>query len=357
VQLNPEGLAASRILRERQGAIADTVTRSYFEARPELAERRAGARRKCTEDTRYHIAYLCEAISFGQPTLFTEYIAWAAAVLARLNIPGEALAFHLTLLRDTLASQTDLAAQLDGAGAALAAEYFNKAITKIEGSATELSSYLEGTEPFDVMARDYLAALLTGERRVASNMIMTAVERGAPIHDIYLLVFQRVLHEIGRLWQCNRISVAQEHYCTACTQTIMSQLYPYIFSGKRNGHRLVGTCVGGDLHEIGVRMVADFFEMAGWDTFYLGANVPIAGILQQVAERTPHVLAVSATLSSHLQAVADLIAAARATENPPRILVGGRPFNSLPDLWRDVGADGCGRDAAEAIVIAERWVG
>ena len=42
-------------------------------------------------------------------------------------------------------------------------------------------------------------------------------------------------------------------------------------------------------------MVADFFEMAVWDTFFLGADTPISGTLQQVAERAPHVLAISAT--------------------------------------------------------------
>ena len=79
-----------------------------------------------------------------------------------------------------------------------------------------------------------------------------------------------------RYWQMNRLTVAQEHYCTAATQMIMSQLYPYIFEGERNGRVLVATCVAENLHEIGVRMVTDFFEMDGWDTFYLGANVPTA---------------------------------------------------------------------------------
>ena len=32
-------------------------------------------------------------------------------------------------------------------------------------------------------------------------------------------------------------SVAQEHYCTASTQLIMSQLYPYIFRSDRTYQR------------------------------------------------------------------------------------------------------------------------
>ena len=75
------------------------------------------------------------------------------------------------------------------------------------------------------------------------------MDAGADVRDIYLWVFQRCLHEVGRLWQTNRISVAQEHFCTASTQMVMSLLYPKVFSSERKGLRMVAACVGGDLHE------------------------------------------------------------------------------------------------------------
>jgi methanogenic corrinoid protein MtbC1 len=349
MRVNAAGLAASRILKERREAIAERVTNLYFAAHPQAEQRWKAARQKCTEDSRYHLDYLCEALSFGQCALFTGYAVWAAALLARLNIPCDALAFHLGLLRTTLASE------LDGAGGALAARYLDAALVKIEGDMPELPGHIDGNGPLDVLARDYMAALLRGERHTASQLILGAADDGTSIKEIYLFVFQPVLRELGRLWQSNQIGVAQEHYCTACTQQIIAQLYPRIFSAERNGRRLVATCVSGELHELGARMVADFFELEGWDTFFLGANTPISGTLQQVAERAPHVLAISATLPIHIQAVADLIAATRAAANPVRILVGGAPFNSLPGLWKDVGADGFARDAAEAVATAAGW--
>lgn len=233
--------------------------------------------------------------------------------------------------------------------------FLDLALAKIENTLPDLPSYIEGAGWSDVLAREYLAVLLRGERHAASSLILAAVDGGASVKDIYLLVFQRVQYEVGRLWRLNHISVIQEHYCTACTQSIMSQFYPRIFSTNKNGRRLVATCVGGDLHEIGARMVADFFEMAGWDTLFLGASTPVAHILQQVAGRAPHVLAVSATMSSHIQAVSNLIVTVRAAGDRPRILVGGAAFNSVPGLWKDVGADGYAHDAAEATAVAGGW--
>jgi methylmalonyl-CoA mutase cobalamin-binding domain/chain len=174
---------------------------------------------------------------------------------------------------------------------------------------------------------------------------------------VYLNVFQPVQYEIGRLWQLNQISVAQEHYATAVTQLVMSQLYPRIFSTERSGRTLVATCVGDELHEIGVRMVADFFEMAGWDTFYLGANTPAPSVVRSVIERQADVLAVSATITLHVSAVAELIASVRDSEaSDVRVLVGGYPFNQVPDLWRQVGGDGYAADAEAAIDVAEALV-
>ena len=103
--LNKEGLATCRILKEHREAIANHVTSLYLENNPQLELRWKGARQKCTEDNRYHLDYLCEALSFGRPALFTEYIVWVAGLLARVNIPGEALASNLVLLRTTLALQ------------------------------------------------------------------------------------------------------------------------------------------------------------------------------------------------------------------------------------------------------------
>ncbi|WP_425342659.1 B12-binding domain-containing protein [Methanolobus bombayensis] len=47
---------------------------------------------------------------------------------------------------------------------------------------------------------------------------------------------------MGRLWQINYISVAQEHFCTAVTQKIMAKLYPYIISDTISDRNVVAAC-------------------------------------------------------------------------------------------------------------------
>ncbi|MCA9973676.1 MAG: cobalamin-dependent protein [Anaerolineales bacterium] len=204
------------------------------------------------------------------------------------------------------------------------------------------------------LAHAYLDALLQRRRHAANQLIQEAVQQGTPVQEIYLQVFEPVQHEIGRLWQLNQISVAEEHYCTAATQLVMSQLYPHIFTTRKNGWRFTAASIGGELHELGIRMVADFFEMAGWDTVYLGANTPAQAIVETLQAARSHILGISATMMFHITAVAELIRQVRLTPagRQIRIMVGGYPFNVTPDLWQSVGADGFASNAVEAVHVA-----
>lgn len=273
-------------------------------------------------------------------------------MLAKRGIPAADLAQNLSCLRDALQQQ------LPQERSSIACAYIESALSQLPLLRSTTPTLISDQAPLADLTKSYLEALLSGERQVASHLILQAVERGVSIQEIYLHVFQSTQYELGRLWQMNQLSVAQEHYCTAATQLIMSQLYTHIFATEKRGWSLVATCVAGDLHEIGVRMVADFFEMAGWDTYYLGANTPSDSVVQTIGQQKPQILAISATMSFHLQAVAELIKMVRSTEEGKavKIMVGGYPFNLAQGLWQGVGADAGARDAAEAIAVAETLV-
>jgi methanogenic corrinoid protein MtbC1 len=223
----------------------------------------------------------------------------------------------------------------------------------------KLDSYLHPNSTCSDLAAKYLQALLRGDRQTCSQLILDAVAQGVTVKDIYIEVFQPCMREIGLLWQTNQITVAQEHFSTAVTQTVMSQLYPYIFTPLKKRFCLIATSVGGELHAVGLRMVSDFLEMDGWDTYYLGADTPAESILQAIAERNADLVAISATLSYHVSHVQALIQRIRSTPSlaQVKIMVGGYPFNIAEQLWRQVGADGYARDAQEAVLVANRLVG
>ncbi len=203
----------------------------------------------------------------------------------------------------------------------------------------------------EAAAAAYLDAVVAGNRRRAFDVVEAALAGGMDIRSLYLELFQPALREIGRLWQQNRITVADEHLATAITQAAMARLYDRLFAqAAGEGPLLVAACADSERHEVGLRMVCDLLELDGWDTVFLGATVPLDDLVRMVRERRPQVVALSAAIAPNVARVGQAIRAIREAvpDDGPVIAVGGRAFAEDSGLAARLGADLTARDAAEA---------
>jgi methanogenic corrinoid protein MtbC1 len=202
----------------------------------------------------------------------------------------------------------------------------------------------------------YLDAVRGGRRRIAFDVVDEARAAGHGLRALYLEVFQPTLREIGRLWQENVLTVAQEHLATAITEWAMLRVFESSEPGRSVGRSLLAACTENERHHIGLRMLCDFMEIEGWDADFLGASVPTASLVRMVAERRPDVLALSASTAPQLTHLRGAIAQVRALPgSAPLVLVGGRPFLEDPALGDVVGADLVARDPDEAArMLAQR---
>jgi MerR family transcriptional regulator, light-induced transcriptional regulator len=202
----------------------------------------------------------------------------------------------------------------------------------------------------------YLAAQLTGDRRAALRLLLDdGLGRGIPVPNLYLDVVQAAQYRIGELWQMNRISVAQEHLATAISQVAVAELYRAAICAPSNGKSAIVACVGGELHELGARITADFFEMAGFEVRYLGANAPTDTLVAALREEQPDLLIASVTMNLHLDRWRELVLQSReAIGNKLRLAVGGHAFAWAPSLVDELGADIYGRDAPDSVSAACR---
>jgi methanogenic corrinoid protein MtbC1 len=204
----------------------------------------------------------------------------------------------------------------------------------------------------------YLAAIRSGDRRRAFEVIDASRDAGLDLAGIYLGVFQPVLREIGCLWQSNEITVAEEHLATAITQAAMARAYEHAFTWRTDAsRRLIAACADVERHEVGLRMLCDLLDLAGWHTTYLGSTVPVESLVAMVRRLGPDVVALSAALSPHLPRVRAMIDAIRAAlgDAQPLIIVGGRPFLDDPSLAQRLGADLTAQNAVDAVrLLGER---
>jgi len=216
-----------------------------------------------------------------------------------------------------------------------------------------------GADPLLPMATEFLEHLLHGRTQAATVLVNRAVQDGAILSSLFLGVFQPCLREVGRRWQAGSVTVGQEHFCTAAVQRIVSHLYATAFSGvSRIGKRVVAVSAPGELHEVGLRAVCDFLEMDGWDSYYMGANVPVESVVDGLRQPPADLLLVSTTIVIHLPGTQSIIEAVRASAaGSAAILLGGVAMNANLGIWRSMGADGVAEDAATVVAQARRLVG
>ncbi|AWB43977.1 cobalamin-binding protein [Paenibacillus sp. CAA11] len=340
-------------LLEQAEDLAVKISDRQYELNPELQDRFGQMGKiRTIQDSLYSLRYLAESVLMNSPALFLHYISWLKILLKGYKVSDEDLSLNLRIMHDVLKKH------FYHSDKSLILHHLEIGMSQLE-AVEDLPTYLLEDNPLLAEAHAYLQALLNGDRNRAWEKIEKLVKDEVPVQSIYMFIFQPTQYEIGRLWQLGTINVAQEHFCTAVTQSIVSRLYPYWIQGKAGKkYSMVAACVGNELHEIGLRMLTDFFEMEGWNTYYLGANVPSRSLVQTIGQQKAGLVAISATMTYHVHLVRDLIAEIRrdpACQNV-KIIVGGLPFNIDPSLWMEVGADGYAPNAEEALETANRLV-
>ena len=173
---------------------------------------------------------------------------------------------------------------------------------------------------------EYLKALLAGDRARCTAIAQGLLDRGVDARDLYLYLFQRALYEVGSLWEEHKVSVAVEHLATAITERLLTLAHSQIFSGPRRQRSVLIACAPGEHHQLGGRMVADLFEMHGWQGDFLGASLPASDLVDMITARKPDMVGLSVSLDCNLPAM--LAAVDEITSSHPDlpILVGGQAF-------------------------------
>jgi MerR family transcriptional regulator, light-induced transcriptional regulator len=344
---------AAQLLMSAADSIASEASRALVTSRPEVASRYGPlALDRWKENFHGRLADLAAAVLAGRAAVFVDQVAWSRLAFEARGVPVEDLRASLEVLSETLIRELPPEDQPWVLGVLASAR------RRLNEPPHAQPPGLTRDTPHAELASRYLLAILEGDRAQACELVVSAVRAGTlGVPQAYELVLIPVQAELGRMWHINDLTIAEEHFATATTQMVMSQLYPFMSRAPSNGRVVIAACVEGNTHDVGVRMLADYFEIAGWRAVFLGANVPAGDLAMAVEHFRADVLALSACLPTQLRAVEDAIAAARVGEHRPvKIIVGGPAFANADSLWQELGADGYAPTAQGAVGMAEGWM-
>lgn len=172
----------------------------------------------------------------------------------------------------------------------------------------------------------FLESLLAGDRLGSSRMVRELLGKNIPVQTIYEELIKEALYRVGERWENNQITVAEEHLATSVAEAVMNELFPQLVNKTRLKKRVMLACVENELHQVGVKMVADVFEMKGWDSFFLGTNVPVRDLVSYARKIRPDLFALSASIYFHMPVLQNMLSMIRASFPETPVLLGGQAF-------------------------------
>ena len=202
----------------------------------------------------------------------------------------------------------------------------------------------------------YAAALLAGNHEEASRVVRDALDRGVDPATIYTEMLGPALVEVGNAWLRDELNIAAEHLATSITFQQIAYVRDVARRKKSRGVRAVVAAVEGEMHSVGVTMIADLLHVEGWDVAHLGQDTPTDDLVELVKERGADLVILSLADPDRIGVAARAAAMLKALDRPPAVFVGGSGLSS-PDEGDRIPADLISSDPQEAIGAATEILG
>jgi corrinoid protein of di/trimethylamine methyltransferase len=156
------------------------------------------------------------------------------------------------------------------------------------------------------------------------------------------------MEEVGRLFEAQEYFVPELLMCADALYAGLDILKPHVKQmdlGVR-GSVVIGT-VEGDVHDIGKNIVKMMFDVAGFQVYDLGKDVPLDKFVEEQMKTESDLVCLSAMMTTTMVGMKKVIDDLKAKNPDVRIMIGGAPVSA--DVAEKWGADGYAPDANNAL--------
>lgn len=190
-----------------------------------------------------------------------------------------------------------------------------------------------------------LQALQMEDKEQAVKLSLEALEnQQVTVMELYEQILGPALANIINEYEDDGDLIWKEHVRSATIRTIIEAAYPYVIkeqadvAGERD--KVIVMCPELEDHELGAKMVSDFFQIAGFNSYFIGARTPLKTLVNAIKDVQPRYLVISVTNFYHILSVKRLIDDLKAlTDSDLTFVVGGRAIDANPDSFVTLGAD------------------
>jgi 5-methyltetrahydrofolate--homocysteine methyltransferase len=198
-------------------------------------------------------------------------------------------------------------------------------------------------------------AVFDGEEAKTVELVKQALAEGVGSQDIVDQGLVKGLHECGAGYEAGEKFIPEMLMAAEAMKAAMAILKPHLATGDTSaGGKVVLATVEGDVHDIGLELVATMLGSAGFQVNFMGPDVEISRIIAAVKQDQPQLLGLSALLTNTMDIMPVVIKKLEeeGLRNSLKVIIGGAPVSQ--DFADLIGADGYAYDAAAAVPVAKK---
>lgn len=200
-------------------------------------------------------------------------------------------------------------------------------------------------------------AILEGDAKSAASITREALDGGADANVLIHRSMIPAMDEVGRRYEAEEYFVPELLLAGRAMKASLELLRPLLAAtGAQPAGRVAIGTVKGDLHDIGKNLVASMLEGGGFEVIDLGADVSPERFVEAVRDKGAGIVCLSALLTVTMPSMKKTIdaLAEAGVRDQVKVLVGGAPVT--PQYADEIGADGYGETANQAVALARRFV-
>lgn len=164
------------------------------------------------------------------------------------------------------------------------------------------------------------------------------------------------IETIGEKFEKMEIYLPELMLAADAMRSALVLLLPLIPKGSKGAKAtvVIGT-VQGDVHEIGKNIVSSMLMAGGFNVIDLGVDVKTITFVEEAKKANANIIGASALMSSTIGSQKDIIdlLVSQGSRKKHAVLVGGGP--TTKEWAKEIGADGCGMTAVEAVKLAGKF--
>ena len=200
-------------------------------------------------------------------------------------------------------------------------------------------------------------AVIFGRHKEIEGLVQGAIDANVDIVQIVNDAMIVAMDIVGQKFADNEIYIPEMVVSAVTMKKGLDLIKPLLKDEETESRGTIIMCTDkGDMHDIGKNLVIMMLEGAGFHIIDLGVDLTVEKLIQKVEETSPDILGLSALLTTTMPEMKKVIEAleSKGLRKSIKIMVGGAPVDAT--FAGKIGADGFGKDAAEAVNLARRFV-